>query len=198
MKRSLPLLILGILAVMTTGCEQSQESQGPWIPVLEDTGFSYLRDSVAGALTAVSDASDKLKAGQDVESGEALEGAINQLLRLHLYYLPMTEVRQLLYDADRLFHIKQVDQAEEKLSAANRILIDVARSGGPNLEGSVNELILMIDELILSIRERSTAATEKFREVGHRANLMATKGELILSDVEFHPNPGPLGPNSLR
>jgi len=79
-----------------------------------------------------------------------------------------------------------------------RILIDVARSGGPNLEKSVNELILMIDDLILSIRERPMATAEKFREVGHRANLLVAKGELILSDVEFHPNPAPLGPNSLK
>jgi len=61
----------------------------------------------------------------------------------------------------------------------------VAESDGPNLKRSVNELIVMIDELILNIQESSRAVPAKFGEVGHRVNLMALKGEIILSDVTF-------------
>jgi hypothetical protein len=43
----------------------------------------------------------------------------------------------------------------------------------------------MIDELILNIQESSRAVPAKFGEVGHRVNLMALKGEIILSDVTF-------------
>ena len=53
------------------------------------------------------------------------------------------------------------------------------------IRGSVNELMVMIDELILSIQESSRAVPAKFAEVGHRVNLMALKGEIILSDVTF-------------
>jgi len=44
-------------------------------------------------------------------------------------------------------------------------------------------VIVMIDELILNIQESSRAVPARFGEVGHRVNLTALKGEIILSDV---------------
>ena len=123
--------------------------------------------------------------GENAESREAIKRAMNELLKLHFYYLPMTEVRQLVYDADRLFYLKQSDATKNKLKEANNLLMHVAESDGPNLKRSVNELIVMIDELILNIQESSRAVPTKFGEVGHRVNLMALKGEIILSDVTF-------------
>jgi hypothetical protein len=154
--------------------------------VLEDTDFSYLRDSVSEALTAVRTASSELRAGQEERSAETLERAIDSLLKLRCYYIPMTEVRQLLYDGDRVFYLGHIDKAQQKLKATTELLVDIARSSGPSLDKSMNELILMIDDLLLNIQESSDMVPQKFREVGHKANLMATKGELILSDVEFH------------
>jgi hypothetical protein len=186
MKQGLCVLILGLFAVMISGCQQSQETQGPWIPVLEDTGFSYLRDSVSQALTAVKEASHELQASSEARSREDLQTAMDSLMKLHLYYLPITEVRQLIYDADRLFYLKEVDKTQQKLRSANNLLVEIARSGDQNLEASVNEAVLMIDDLLLNIQESTDKVTEKFREVGHHINLMATKGELILSGAEFH------------
>ncbi len=100
----------------------------------------------------------------------------------------MTEVRQLVYDADRLLFLKKVDKTQEKLKQANKLLTDIANSDGPNLEEPVNKLVLMIDELILSIQESSSTVPKKLRDVGHRVNLMALKGELILTDAKFDPN----------
>lgn len=186
MRKGLCLLVLGLFVGIVSACEQSQKTQEPWIPVLEDTGFSYLRDSVSQALTAVDKASHEVHASPEARSGEDLQKAMDSLMKLHFYYLPITEVRQLIYDADQLFYLKEVDKTQQKLRAANRLLVDVAKSGGQNLETSVNEAVLMIDDLLLNIRESSDKVPEKFKEVGHHVNLMATKGELILSSTEFH------------
>jgi hypothetical protein len=186
MKQGLYVLMLGLFVGMMSGCQPSQENQGPWIPVLEDTGFSYLRDSVSETLTALDKASHEIQASQEAGSGDHLQSAMTSLMKLHFYYLPLTEVRQLIYDADRLFYLKEVDKTQQKLQAANRLLVDIAKSGGHNLETSMNEAVLMIDDLLLNIQESSDKVPKKFREVGHHVNLMATKGELILSGAEFH------------
>jgi hypothetical protein len=186
MNKRASVFILGLLVGVVIACERPQKTPEPWIPVLEDTAFSYLRDSVSEAVAAVNEASHELRAGQEARSVEALERAMDPLMKLHFYYLPITEVRQMVYDADRLFYLKQVDKTQYKLRAANRLLVDIGRSGGPNLETSVNELVLMIDDLLLNIEESSETVPEKFREVGHRVNLMAMKGELVLSGAKFH------------
>jgi hypothetical protein len=184
MKKGFLVLILAFSTAGMSACEPS-ETPGPWIPVLEDGGFSYLNDSVSESMRALKEASDKIQTGEEAESSQAIRRAMNELLKLHFYYLPMTEVRQLVYDADRLFYLKQPDAAEDKLKEANDLLMHVAESDGPNLKRSVNELIVMIDDLILNVEESSAAVSGKFAEVGHRVNLMALKGELILSDVTF-------------
>jgi hypothetical protein len=171
-----------------SACDQSQKTVEPWVPVLEDTAFSYLRESVSQSIAAVNEATRELDAGQEAGSREALHRALDSLMNLHFYYLPITEVRQLVYDADRLFYLKEVEKTQQKLLAANRLLVGVAKSGGQNLEKSVNEAVLMIDDLLLNIQESSDRVPEKFREVGHHVNFMATKGELILSSVKFQGN----------
>jgi hypothetical protein len=110
---------------------------------------------------------------------------MDSLLKLRCYDIPMTEVRQLIYDSDRVFYLGQVDKAQQKLRATKKRLLDIARFGGSNLDKPMNKLILMIDDLLLNIQESSDVVPEKFRKVGHEANLMATKGGLILSNVEF-------------
>ena len=185
MNKNALLWVLVLLIPGISACELSETTPGPWIPVLEDAGFSHLNDSVSESIKALKEASDKIQMGEKAESREAIKRAMNELLKLHFYYLPMTEVRQLVYDADRLFYLKQSDATKNKLKEANNLLMHVAESDGSNLKGSVNELIVMIDELILNIQESSRAVPAKFGEVGHRVNLMALKGEIILSDVTF-------------
>ncbi len=151
----------------------------------ESVKSCLLNDSVSKSVKAVKEASDKIQMGEKAESSEAIKQAMNELLKLHFYYLPVTEVRQLVYDADQLFYLKQSDATKNKLKEANNLLMHVAESDAPNHKRSINELIVMIDELIVNIQESSRAVPAKFREVGHRVNLMALKGELILSGVTF-------------
>jgi hypothetical protein len=186
MNKGLYLLALGLLVGMVSACEPSQKAPEPWIPVLEDTDYRYLRDSVSQSFTSVKTASHELRSGQEAKSAEALENAMDSLAKLHFYYVPMTEVRQLIYDADRLYYLKQADKTEQKLTAATKLLVDMAKSDGQNVEQPINELILMIDDLLVNMQESSDKVSEKFAEVGHHVNLMAVKGEIILSGTKFH------------
>ncbi len=168
----------------TSGCRPSERPPEPWVPVLEDTSFSYLKDSVSEAVATLEEARKRIRDGE--QGSEALlQPAIDSLLKLRLYYVPMTEVRQLVYDADRLFYLKQGQQAQERLNRASEMLVSIATADGLHLEESVNELISMIDDLVVNIQESSASASEKLRDVGHRVNFMCLKGELVLSGDEF-------------
>ena len=178
------LMMSLLLSSGISGCGPSERTPEPWIPVLEDTSFSYLKDSVSEGVAALEETRKRIRDGEQGSEG-LLQPAINSLLKLHLYYVPMTEVRQLVYDADRLFYLRQSQQAQDRLNKASDMLVNIATADGLHLEESVNELITMVDDLVVNIQELSPRVSEKLRDVGHRVNLMCLKGELVLSGVEF-------------
>jgi len=178
------LMMSLLLSSGISGCVPSERTPEPWIPVLEDTSFSYLKDSVSEAVTAFEEARKRMRDGEQ-GSEVLLDPAIDSLLKLHLYYVPMTEVRQLVYDADRLFYLRQSQQAQERLNRAKDMLVSLATADGPRFEESVNELITMVDDLVVNIQEVSPRVSENLRDVGDRVNFMCLKGELVLSGVEF-------------
>lgn len=61
-------------------------------------------------------------------------------------------------------------------------LLPVSKATSNGVSETVNELIVMLEELLLAVEENSDSIPEKFREVGAKANLMLLKGELILHD----------------
>jgi hypothetical protein len=185
MKRKIVVLvILSLFLGNISGCRPSERTAEPWIPVLEDTSFSYLKDSVSEALKALKEAEKRIRNSE--EKYDALfQPVMDSLLTLHFYYLPMTEVRQLVYDADRLFYLRRTQQAQEKLKKAHEVLLNMATADGPHLEESVNEVVASIDDLSVNIQESSSKVLEKFREVGQRVNIMCLKGELVLSGDKF-------------
>lgn len=157
----------------------------PWIPVLEQTDFNYLESAVLEATKAVEDALNTTSADAKDKSKEALESAMRSLFKLKLYYVPITKVRQLIYDADRFFYLGQNDQTKKHLAEANEILTHIAESNIYNLETPVNKLILMIDDLGLLLNESSPNVNEAFKNVGHRVNMMLVKGQLVMSGQDF-------------
>jgi hypothetical protein len=176
--------ILGLFLGNISACQSSERTAEPWIPVLEDTSFSYLKDSVSEAVKALKEAEKRIRNSE--EKYDALfQPVMDSLLNLHFYYVPMTEVRQLVYDADRLFYLRQTQQAQEKLKRAHEVLLNIATANGPHLEESVNEVIASIDDLSVNIQESSGKVLEKLREVGRRVNFMCLKGELVLSGDTF-------------
>lgn len=172
------LLLLGMLIL--GGCQLFQSPPGPWVPVLENASFHYLNDAVDRSVARVEETREMLHSGEAEKAGPVLDEALLSLLKLQNYYLPVTEARQLVYDADRLYYMKASSEALDKLLAAKEKLVGVSNRNREGVKKSVKEAILMIEDLQVAIESNPSVVAEKFREVGERINLMAIKGELIL------------------
>lgn len=184
MIKNLVFLIAGIVIGFGV-CQSLISKSEPWIPVIEGTSFTYLTDSITDAVEAVKSAKDNIQAVKKSKAEVELHEAIDLLLKLKSYYIPMTEIRQLIYDADRLFYLKRYDQTKQKLNEAKKLLLEVGHSDVPSLEKVARESILMLDELILAIDTSPKTASKIFQDVGHHINLMLLKGELIFEGSEF-------------
>lgn len=173
-------LLLGLF-VGFVACKLLQKTPEPWIPVLEGASFVYLNDPMARAMGSAQTAKDRIESNQVPEASEALEKTMQSLSRLQYYFIPMTETRQLVYDADRLFYLGRIPEAKRKLEQAKEFLRGVGEAEHHRLRKPANEHILLLDELLLTIDETPGDARTKFQLVGERVNLMLLKGDLVLS-----------------
>ncbi len=173
MRKNLIIFTAGIMAGCFIMLLIPDKKQEKWIPVLETTGFEYMNDTLIKIIEDVKEAEEKLEINQTEKLSKTLHKIMNELLQLQSYYLPMTNVRQLIYDSERLFTLKKTKEALNNLEKAKMIMEKV---GMP-----ANELFLMVDELILMIKESSKTVQNKFKEVGRKSNLMVLKGGLFLN-----------------
>ena len=104
-------VILGMFLGNVSACRPSERTAEPWIPVLEDASFTYLKDSVSEALKALKEAEKRIRNSEE-EYDALFHPVMDSLLKLHFYYVPMTEMRQLVHDADRFFYLRQIQQAQ--------------------------------------------------------------------------------------
>jgi len=175
------LFLLFGLFVGFVVCRFWQKTPETWIPVLEGTSFIYLNDPVDRAIEAVQAANRGIESNQFPEAKEELQETMDALSRLRFYFIPMTETRQLVYDADRLFHLGRVSEAKRKLEQARDFLRGVGEAEHHSLRKPANELILLLDGLLLTLDESPGDAPAQFQLVGERVNLMLLKGDLVLS-----------------
>ena len=172
--------LLGLF-VGFVACRLSQKTPESWIPVLEGTSFVYFSEPLSRALEATQAAKDRIASNQVPEAEEALQAAKESLSRLQFYFIPMTEIRQRVYDADRLFFLGQIPEAKRKLDQAKDLLRGIGEAERHRLRKTADDLVLLLDELLLTIDQDPADAPEKFRLVGNRVNLMLLKGDLVLS-----------------
>lgn len=166
------------MSIIINSC--SKRPPEPWKPVLEDTSFEYFNEPISEALNTIKDASEKFHSDQDQDASLQLEQAQQALFKLQHYYVPMTNVRQLIYDADRLYYLKRFDETNHKLEHARQLLHNIIGSFKPNLTKTIDEVILMTDDVMLAIEDAPQTVPEKFAKLGHKVNLMTVKGELVL------------------
>ena len=122
---------------------------------------------------------------QDIQSSVSLNHTVNNLLKLRYYYIPMTEVRQLIYSADILFAEKNFNESIKTLQKAKEILTMIDNDGGNKIKQPLKELYIMIDAIIYDIREKTDNVNDDFKQLGHKVDLMVIKGEFILGDIKF-------------
>ncbi len=152
----------------------------PWKPVLEETSFHYLAEQLEQLSRATQQTAAALRGGQPGDAAVASEEAHQVLARLRSYYLPLTEVRQLAYDADRLYFLGEAGATLAKLHAAREVVRGMGAGTTPVSPKTVDELVLMIEGSVLAVETRSTEVPEKLRDLGHKVNLLALRGQLEL------------------
>jgi len=154
----------------------------PWKPVLEPSGFEYLTAAVDQVREAVEEV-------QQANPSADLGRAATSLRRLQRFYVPMTEVRQWAYDADRRYYLGDLEGAVESLERSRARVLAVAAVAGPDLRQTLDDVAALFDGVVVAVRERRPQTPERFRELGHRVNLLLLKGELALAGETFEPVP---------
>jgi len=167
-------------------CKNNNKNSNPWIPVLEKSDFSYLTKAVDKCLETEKTASDSILSNVK-NCDEEIKKAKNCILKLKNYYIPLTEVRQLVYDADRLYYLSKIDYSIKKLKKADEILLKIGESH-PILKKHTADLIYANNNLIASIKNSPKEVASDFRKIAIEINLLLNKGELVLESLQYTDN----------
>ena len=129
-----------------------------------------------------------IRSSRGASENDRYHQAMDLMIKLREFYIPMTEVRHLIYEADRLYRLKKYTAAEKKLSRAKTRLEPISRAGGKVLKKASRDLMLQIDTLIIETQNPGPSAPDMFRDLGRHVNLMVLRGELLLSDTKMVQN----------
>jgi hypothetical protein len=189
---------LACVLLMLTGCQDPTVERGAWVPALEDTGFSYLKTSSERLQASLSELQSDLGQGKLEEARQEIENVQKYIRALVYYDIPITEVRQLVYDAGRLHALNRHEAMLAHLNRANHLLGEIETHGNASLHKALQEPRVMIEKLRETLeQERQTTSTKdlvelsrsaaaQFSDLGHKVNIMAIKRDLVLSGVEFN------------
>jgi hypothetical protein len=190
------IVLFSVLGLLLNACEADQKSV-TGLPLLEPTSFSSLENSVSQGLKEIDQVEEDLAAGKQKDAQKNLLKVRTALLELKYYFIPMTQVRQVIYDAGHLQATGRQLDALAHLARADRLLGDIETHGIGSFHKALQELRVMIEKLRETLeQERQTtsnkdladlskSAAAQFSELGHKANMMVIKGDLILSGVDF-------------
>lgn len=177
--------LLVCLFLVFTGC---QKEDSEWNPIFEDTSYNYLYTEVDRSLVII----DKISSETAQDNTEDLQARLsevkNRLLELKDYYIPLTTIRQKIYDAERFFKLKDYKKSENLLNDSKSILkkVDLAVKNKV-FDKVILELESMIDEVILSLDDNSGKVTyNKMKRLGEHINLILSKGDMVLSGIELN------------
>jgi hypothetical protein len=179
-----PLLIISSIFFFLMSCSQ-EPNQEPWIPALEETSFIYLADTVDKVLKVTDETAADIHSGNSRRALDSLAATRHTLLKIKLYDIPMTEFRQLVYDADRLYFLGRKDQAKKNLKNGKKILLGIVDALGSPAKASINEIIQYVEELDVALDHSPEKVGEILKTLGERVNLLLLKGDLVLAGTVF-------------
>lgn len=175
---------LVFIFLFVLGCQQEKQE---WNPIFEATHFDYLKTNVERSLLLINEAYLDAKENNQKISEEKLSLAKNRLLEMKDYYIPLTTVRQKIYDAERYYKMKDVDKSEKLLEESKSIItsLDVTTKSEV-FDKVILELNSMINDVLATFDENSPENTyNKMKALGEHVNLMLYKGDLVLSGIKF-------------
>jgi hypothetical protein len=203
MKRTLQIgTILGAMLLLVA-CHEEIPERDSWVPALEQTGFEYLSDAGARIQKALQTARGKMASGNPAAALSSIAEAENAVQVLRYYDIPITEVRQLIYDAGRLHALNRQQDALNYLDKSTELLLKMEQHGDQPLRQALQEIRDMTADLRLRLADEQSAATlhaqaelsgrvaAKFHELGHKINLLALKSAMLLAGSEFTPSGPP-------
>jgi len=201
MKTKIVYGVLPGLLLLLVACQDASPPRDSWEPVMEQTGFEFLDHSGEKIQKALQTSRTQLAAGRKSDALASLADAEN-IVRVLLYYdVPMTEVRQLVYDAGRLHALERREDALRYLDRATVKLADIGKHGSVSVRVLIQETRDKVDALrALLDKERMAKRAEdqvdvsrsiaaKFYELGHKVNLLALKSDMVLAGTDFHDVP---------
>lgn len=184
--------------MIISSCRDAAVQKGGWIPALEDTSFTHLKTAGEQLQDSLGDLQSNLDKGQLPEAQRILANTEEEIFVILYYDIPITEVRQLIYDAGRLHALDRPDETLAYLNRADVILAEIGTHGNASLYQALHAPRVMIEKLreTLGQESRATSSTdlveishavaEQFSVLGHKVNMMAIKGDLILSGASFN------------
>ena len=176
-------LLVFILLVLV-GCQQEKTE---WNPIFEETNFGYFNTNIERSLSLIDDAYLEASENKQQSIQEKLSQAKKTLLEIKDYYVPLTTVRQKIYDAERYYKLKDIKKSEKLLEDSKLLItsLDITTKSKV-FDKVILELNSMINEVITSFHEGSKPNTyNKMKALGEHVNLMLFKGGLVLSGIEF-------------
>lgn len=179
-KKYLSVFILLILF----GCQQEKYE---WNPIFEETNFDYFKTNIELSLSLIDDAYSAANKNKEEFIQEKLYQVKNRLLKIKDYYIPLTTVRQKIYDAERYFKLNNIKETEKLLNDSKSIIrsLDLTTKNKV-FDKVILDLNSMINEVITSLDEDSKINNyNKMKTLGEHINLMLYRGDLVLSAIEF-------------
>jgi hypothetical protein len=176
-------LLVFILLVLV-GCQQEKTE---WNPIVEETNFGYFNTNIERSLSLIDDAYLEASENKQQSIQEKLSQAKKTLLEIKDYYVPLTTVRQKIYDAERYYKLKDIKKSEKLLEDSKLLItsLDITTKSKV-FDKVILELNSMINEVITSFHEGSKPNTyNKMKALGEHVNLMLFKGGLVLSGIDF-------------
>ncbi|MBU2648670.1 hypothetical protein KKI24_28440 [bacterium] len=176
-------LLFSILLVLS-GCEK--ESQ-PWNPVFEETSFDYINTEIDRSLVLIDEAYAEAAKSKQPSIQEKLQHAKARLLQIKDYYVPLTTVRQKIYDAERYYQLNNIKKSKSLLEDAKSIVASLeAATTSENFDKVILEIISMINEVMATFDgDSKTNTTRKMKKAGEHINMILLKGDLVLSEINF-------------
>jgi len=179
-KKNLLLFIVLILL----GCQQEKTE---WNPIFEETNFNYFNTNIERSLSSIDDAYSKASENNQQSIQEKLSQAKNRLLEIKDYYIPLTTIRQKIYDAERYYKLKDINKSKKILEDSKSIITSLyVTTKNEVFDKVILNLNSMINEVIISFDEEKKLNTyNKMKALGEHVNLMLFKGDLVLSGIDF-------------
>ncbi len=180
--------LLGVFTTYKTINSNSKVYSNFQISKHQSISFVYIRNSLDRIIGDITHVADELRSVgiKDIKDVDySLNDSMSYLLKLRHYYLPMTEIRQLIFDAGSLLSSGKTSKANRKLERIQKLIKKIRDFDGALLSNKVEDLYLMIDDVQYHLKTSPEVATVKLNNAGRKANYMLLKGELILSGVQF-------------